>query len=259
MITIEDLFIVSTQTIKDDIIGKYFKTTSGTILVEDYGFQKRNVVYYQVRFLIDGYRTYANYTSIRRGNIPNPYNCDGQMGTSWGEVDLTCPNIDKIKQRYDEMFFRVYNQDCESYHRYGGSGVTIDPLFWCFEEYFKAVTSQKGFHPALLCADNFIQLDKDYLQMDLKNKSDLVYSKNTVLWLISSLNSGLEKRESYKYSLISPSGKINYASDINELHELIKKHTPSNEKIFLEKKKIITRSRKNQTLRVGRWGVLVIK
>lgn len=257
---IEKILIESKQDIKKDIIGKYFKTGIGEIyIVEDYAFHKDGENYYQLRFMKDGYRTYATYKNAKRGYSYSPYVCDGTLGTIRGNVDNSYPNLDKIKLRYDDMIDRNYNPKNKGYARYGGSGVRVDVLWHNFENYFNDVTSQKGFHPALLCQENFIQLDKDYLQLSVKNKYDMVYSKYTTMWLLSGFNSGFTKRETYKYILKSAKGKLYYAVDLEELENILKEIAPKSLDKFLEIKKEIEKKKKNNEIKIGSYILTINK
>ena len=236
----------------ENIVGKYFKNKGYIVLVEDVAFQLKGEVYYQVRFLIDSYITYVPWRVIRTETIPNPYISGNRFGHSTGEIDWSYPNIEKIKKRYDDMFNRCYNPNAENYKRYGNYGITINPLWYCFEVYANDVLSIKGFHPALLCEENRIQLDKDYLQLDKDGKQDLEYSKYTCTWLLMETNSGLQKREGYQYKLQSKNKNIQYFYNINELEEYLKENAPKSlEKFLLKKKPIQLSQKKNAEFKFG--------
>ena len=250
--------VESKQEIKKDIIGKYFITgTKEIYVVEDYAFYKNGENYYQIRFMKDGYRTYATYKNAKRGYSSTPYTCDGMMGTIRGQVDSSYPNIDKIKLRYDDMIDRNYNPKNKGYASYGGSGVRVDILWHTFENYLKDVTSQKGFHPALLCQENFIQLDKDYLQLDIKNKYEMVYSKYTTIWLLSGFNSGFVKRETYKYVVTGNNNDVYYAVTIEELEKIISDNFNSDLAKFKRMKKSISSKPVGQTITLKNCNILL--
>lgn len=209
----------------EEIIGKVYKTGSGYYYrVEDYGFQKRFEIYYQVKFMETGHICFATYKQIKSGGIKDPY-----MPTvfknqcSIGEIDHNYPNLQRLRTRWEKMFERVMNEDNDSYKRYGLYGLSIDPTWFCFENYINDITSQKGFHPTLLCEDNFIQLDKDYLQLDKEKKKDLQYGPYTCLWLLTEINAGMVKRDSYRVKLTSPKGKEYHGYDIEDLKKKVKK------------------------------------
>ena len=243
--------IITSNKKPEDLTGKYFKASNGLyFVVESFGFQKRTTDYYLVRFLLDGYRTFATIDCIKRGVVGNPYIPTNSFGTSIGEIDLNYPNIEKIRRRYDEMFKRIYDKEHESYHAYGGCGVTIDPCWFCFQRYFEDVTSIRGFHPAMLCKDNKYHLDKDYLQVDVMEKSDMVYSRATCTWLTIGLNAGFQKRETYKYRLESDYGKKYYAFNIKELEEIITKNCPKILDEFQKKRRRITKLKPKGTIKL---------
>lgn len=249
------------QNIKEEIIGKYFTSNNGYVYkVEEFAFQKGYDVYYQVRFLADGYITFVRYEQIKAKTVANPYVpsiC--KNNAALGEVDMSYPNMDKIRKRYEEMMKRVFDESCGSYQRYGGSGITIDPAWLIFENYFNDVTSQKGFHPGLLCKDNFIQMDKDYLQIHLKEKKELRYSKYTSMWLLTALNAGFEKREAYKYKIISRRGAEYFANDFDDLITVLNKISPKTAEEVLRLEKSIKRRKKNQKLTVLNYTIVVNK
>lgn len=236
----------------EKIINKYFKIKNQIIIVEDVAFQKKGEIYYQVRFLTDGYRTYTTYKSIRTGYVSNPYISSNSIGYSLGEIDYDYPNIEKLKKRYEDMFGRCYNSKDRNYKIYGNFGITVNPLWWCFETYANDIISMKGFHPSLLCEENRIQLDKDYLQMNKKGKSELEYGKYTCLWLLMETNSGLQKRDPYKYKLENKTGKTFYFYDLVELEDFLKENAYKSFEKFLEKKKQIKLNKsKNVKFTVG--------
>ena len=236
----------------EKIIGKYFKIKDRIIVVEDVAFQKKGEIYYQVKFLVDSYRTYVTYKSIKTGYVGNPYISLSSVGYSLGEIDYDYPNIEKLKKRYEDMFARCYNPKDRNYKIYGNLGITVNPLWWCFETYANDIISMKGFHPALLCEDNRIQLDKDYLQMDKKGKADLEYGRYTCLWLLMETNSGLQKRESYKYKLENKTGSNFYFYNLTELEEFLNQNAPRSLESFLNKKKQIkSTKKKNAKFSVG--------
>lgn len=252
--------IETKRDVKKDIIGKYIRSHNGEVyIVEDYAFQKNGELYYQIRFIKDGYRTFSTYRNAKRGYASDPYVCDGIMGTSWGDVDMSYPNLDKIKLRYDDMFDRIYNPKNKGYNKYGGSGLQVDPLWWCFENYLRDVTSQKGFHPALLCKDNFIQLDKDYMQQSIERKSDMVYSKYTAIWLIAGMNSGFTKRETYKYNLIAPNEEIYYLLDDKELIDLLSTLSDKALAAFIKNRSKISKKSKDDTVALDKYTLKINK
>lgn len=244
-------YTITALTKPEKIIGKYFRIKNQIIVVEDVSFQKRTEVYYQVRFLVDSYRTYATYKQIKGETVQNPYLPTTLLGTSIGIIDWNYPNIEKLKKRYDDMFDRCYNPKTQNYRIYGNFGITVNPLWFCFETYVNDLISMKGFHPALLCEENRIQLDKDYLQIDKEGKQDFEYGKYTCTWVLMELNSGFQKREPYKYLLENKNKGKRYFYNITEVEEYIKNKAPKALQEFELKKRKITKSSLNKKHKVG--------
>ena len=242
------------------IINKYFKVKNYIIQVEDVAFQLKGEIYYQVRFLIDSYRTYATWKMIKAETIRNPYISINKFGNSTGEIDWNYPNIEKLKTRYDDMFNRCYNPNDNNYKRYGYYGITVNPLWYCFETYVNDIIQIKGFHPALLCEDNRIQLDKDYLQLKKEGKQDLEYSKYTCTWLLMEMNSGLQKREGYKFKLESKNGNCQYFNTLTEVEDWLKDNAPKSlDKYLMKKKRIQVCQKKTASFQFGVYHLYKLK
>lgn len=198
------------------IVGEYYKDILGQTYknVNDleyevmcYGYQKNGSVYYQVRFLVNGYITFATRDSIRKNKVPNPY-VESKLGEfCYGKVDKQGVNFMKLRSRWEDMIDRCYNTRSKDYDKSGGKGITIDPRWHVLEWFIHDVTRFKTYHPALV-RDGLAHIDKDYYQRNIKDTKNMSYSKETCQWLWHSFNCGFTKRMPPIIRLTSSTGSI---------------------------------------------------
>lgn len=100
------------------------------------------------------------------------------------------------KSLYDtwcQMMHRCYNINAKDYKYWGGSGVTVDPRWHNFTNFYHDAKLLPGFTNKYFHPHDY-QLDKDYLQFGVP-KNQKVYSKDTCIWISKEDNSMIMTRE----------------------------------------------------------------
>ena len=96
----------------------------------------------------------------------------------------------KLYNVWINILDRCYNPNNHSYMYYGYKGVTVDTNWHCFEIFLKDVVELDGYEN-LLISKNKIELDKDLLQKNI-DTCNKVYSKNTCVWILKSVNNYMQ-------------------------------------------------------------------
>lgn len=138
--------------------------------------------YYLVQFVDTGFVCEASRSAIMSGRIKDRYLpsvCGvGYVGNIKKIID---PQIFMYYKSWNDMMHRCYNPQDADYYLYGAIGVTVDPRWFCFENYLWDVKFLPN-HEKKIMYPNEYQLDKDYLQLHIP-KSQRVYSKETCMWI----------------------------------------------------------------------------
>lgn len=168
------------------------------IILSKEGRTKRNIQLYRIHFIDTGYEMTTQLSNIRLGNVFDPLcplSCGvGYLGfknTDYSELDKDL--YQSLKHRWLGMLSRCYNKNNKHYYDYGYLGVSVCDRWKNFSNYFMDVQKLKGFNHDEVLAST-LELDKDFLQQGL-NKSEMVYSKDTCIWLSDHDNGKLGKAQ----------------------------------------------------------------
>ena len=111
------------------------------------------------------------------------------------------------------MLSRCYNPKSESWHLYGGAGVTVDPRWHSFENFNNDIRQLEGYDETLF-SQRAIELDKDTKQDGVEHK---IYSKDTCIFLPCADNVQLARCKTYK--ITDPAGEEHIVKTISKFCE----------------------------------------
>lgn len=194
---------------KKDIVGKIFSSNncgdylvleeidrSNTDLLNSILLtNKENVRVFKIRFLATGYETIVTATSIRLGKIKDKYLPSVASIGYIGDINkrISDPDIFVFYKAWNDMINRCYNTNDEDYYMYGGIGISVDPSWYNFSQFYQDIQLIPGYDNKVLYPSIY-QLDKDFKQFNIpKNKR--IYSKNTCIWISKFDNIMIMNRE----------------------------------------------------------------
>lgn len=129
-------------------------------------------VRYRIKFLLTGYEKDISYTCISTGEVRDPYYPIYYNVACFGEIDIK--ENRKAVNVWRFMIERCYNVKHDSYHLYGGNGVTVSERWLCCENFIKDLPKIKGYDEKLF-NDGKLQLDKD-IENYINGKENKEYS-----------------------------------------------------------------------------------
>jgi hypothetical protein len=144
--------------------------------------------YYYIEFLDTGFKTFVSHSSILSGRVKDKM-VPNIAGVGYiGNVDkISADGVFQFYRSWNDMMNRCYNPNDRDYNYYGAIGVTVDPRWWSFENFFFDCMSIPGYNDKLRDPLHYA-LDKDYLQINIP-KERRVYSKDTCIFISTSENS----------------------------------------------------------------------
>ena len=117
--------------------------------------------------------------------------------------------LGNAKYKGNEKLYSVWKSmirrcNCDKHIRYNCyKNVTVDERWLCFEYFLEYVVKLKNWNEEKFY-NNDLQLDKDYKQQGIKNKT---YSKFTCIWLEKKKNNCFQPNHCKKFKIILPNGK----------------------------------------------------
>ena len=167
-------------------IGKKFLNNKGLEMVI---IEKYNDTKVRVRFTQSGYETYADISSINKGDVKDKYQPSvsniGYIGDFDGNVKFM-----KEYQRWRGMLERCYNQSSKHYNSYGGKGVTVCERWLNFTNFFNDIHHLPGYDHYKF-QNGELELDKDLKQF---NQTECkVYSPETCVLIPKNVNEALRQ------------------------------------------------------------------
>ena len=133
---------------------------------------------YKIKFINTGYETIVSSAAILGGRVKDKYVPNiagvGFLGSFEGKV--TVPNVIIFYRPWNDMMNRCYNVTDEDYPMYGALGITVDPRWYNFGNFFEDAKTLPGYENKLR-EPTMYNLDKDYLQQDVPDNQK-VYSKD---------------------------------------------------------------------------------
>ena len=170
---------------KYDIVGKIFKDRFGNeFIVESFSCRKNHVSYYNVVFLVSGYKTIACSSHIRgvggthvTDHLHPTYAGVGAIG--YGKRSEH-PHLFKA---WSGMIDRCYNPNNYAYKNYGAKGVTVCDKWKRFDYFLEDVPSLPGYEKEKVESGELC-IDKDII-----DRSKLIYSPETCSFVSRSANS----------------------------------------------------------------------
>ena len=172
------------------------------------GKDKNRRFIFDIEFVDTGYKTSVNSLDITNGEIRD-YLVKTLCGIGYLEKPRKeFPNkriYNKIYRVWSNMIRRCYDLNSPNYLIYGLQDVTVIERWFSFWNFYNDAILLEGWNEDIFMM-GLIEIDKDTLQMNVKNK---IYSVNTCIWLDTLLNHGLTKSVYNKnVKSISPNGKI---------------------------------------------------
>lgn len=199
------------------IVGKTFKSNNfGDFVV----LEKLYYDTYKIRFIDTGYETASSRSAIIGGRVKDKYVPNiagvGFLGSFEGKV--SDPNVIIFYRPWNDMMNRCYNVTDKDYPMYGALGITVDPRWHNFGNFFEDAKTLPGYENKLR-EPTMYNLDKDYLQQDVPDNQK-VYSKDTCVWLSRYDNTVLMGKKSYNnlYFGVIQSESGNYMARFNHKH-----------------------------------------
>lgn len=137
----------------------------------------------KIKFLNTGSEKIVSSNALVHGKVKDQYAPTvagiGYLGSFNGKV--TDPLNIIFYRVWNDMINRCYNILDKDYSIYGKCGITVDPSWLNFGNFFEDSKLLPGYsnklaQPSMYC------LDKDYLQMDVP-KCNRIYSKDTCIWI----------------------------------------------------------------------------
>lgn len=174
-----------THNLKYNIIGKtFFDRFGNEFIVEGFSHKANNVSYYDVRFLISGYKTKACSSHIR--GVGGTHVTDHLYPTFAGVGMLgyakTSDNH-KLFVIWSGMIDRCFNKNNQAYKNYGAKGVTVCERWKRFDYFLEDAPKIKGYDEQALL-EGKLCIDKDII-----NRSKMIYSPETCCFVSRSENS----------------------------------------------------------------------
>ena len=139
---------------------------------------------FTIQFINTGYIRKIDSATVRhKKNVIDPYAKVYFNLGYLGEEDFTLDKKlrDNFYRRWYYMLDRCYNTSSTNFKNYGEKGVFIDSSWFCFTQYVKDILKLPQFFLAQRDNFEFWDIDKDYY-------SSNCYSKDTCVWLPSSIN-----------------------------------------------------------------------
>lgn len=143
---------------------------------------------YICKFINTGYEVLAQKSTILDGMIK-----DIKAKTIWDVGYVDTPKISKDKQliyvRWTAMLRRVYDKNSNTYHLYGGNGVSVCERWHSFKNFMEDFENIVGYKDCILNDCNKFELDKDIF-------GEKLYSKETCCIVPQKLNKFFSHSES---------------------------------------------------------------
>jgi len=199
---------VNTKTEELYNVGKLFKTNEGYDIKV---LKKLNNDYREVEFLNTNHpNIIVKLCNLKKGAISNPYHKSilnvGYMGIG----KYNCKDYQKIYNCWRDMIRRCY-EDTEKNPTY--NNVEVYDNWFNFQTFAKWFEENFPYHLSNIT----IQLDKDLLQQNIKNK---IYSSNTCVFLPRSVNNFIayknNKNTSGKIGVYKLKNRDRYTTSIRE-------------------------------------------
>jgi hypothetical protein len=110
----------------------------------------------------------------------------------------------KGNEKLYDVWRAMLNRCCDKNHvRHDAyKNVTVCAEWFCFENFLKEVKEIEGWNETSFF-NGEIQLDKDYKQIDAKEK---VYSKNTCIWISKEMNNSYQPNRCKPFIMTKPDG-----------------------------------------------------
>lgn len=175
---------------------------------------------YKIKFINTGYETIVSSAAILGGRVKDKYVPNiagvGFLGSFEGKV--TDKQVMPFYSSWNDMMNRCYNVTDKDYPIYGALGITVDPRWYNFGNFFEDSKTLPGYENKLR-EPTMYNLDKDYLQQDVPDNQK-VYSKDTCVWLSRYDNTVLMGKKSYNnlYYGVIQSESGNYVARFNHKH-----------------------------------------
>jgi len=198
---------------EDINIGKIFKTKeNGEYVVIDNKIKGvRNETYYIIQFLITN-----TVKEIRRDklntNVVDVYK-PSKLGVACvGNYDKNNQYLPKLKNIWNGMIDRCYNNKNENYKYYGGKGVFVENRWLCFEYFMEDVTKLKNWDKKILLWEEY-DLDKDIFG------DGYIYSLENCCWATKYENTKKSK-EKYVYTVTNGNSKYTFINHVDFMEKM---------------------------------------
>lgn len=149
---------------------------------------------FKIRFLNTGYETVVSYNAIRHGNVKDKFATTiANVGYIGADIKISDSQYIELYKSWNDMINRCYNRKDNDYYAYGLVGVSVEPAWFSFYNFYQDTILLPGYDNKLKYP-NIYQLDKDYLQFKIP-KSKRIYSKDTCIWISKYDNIMIMNRE----------------------------------------------------------------
>lgn len=171
--------------IKENFIGRIYESNNfGKFKIIEYvGKDNNDNDLFKIQFKDTGYINIVSYVAIRHGAVRDKMK-PVIAGIGYvGNLDkpISSPELFQFYKPWNDMMNRCYNKNDKDYPGYGAIGISVDPRWHCFANYYEDIQHIPNFELKLKYPKEY-QIDKDYLQRNIP-KSQRVYSKDTCIWL----------------------------------------------------------------------------
>lgn len=155
--------------------------------------------YYAIRFLDTGSFAVVNSANIKSGMIRDYWKPTYFGVGSIGGYNIH-PKDDKHRYFYAtwrKMMSRCYNENDPDYDKYGALGISVEPRWHVFVNFFDDCKYLPNYDKKILFPTNY-QIDKDFLQFNIP-KENRCYSRETCIFLSKFDNVQIMNRERSRY------------------------------------------------------------
>lgn len=171
--------------LKYDIIGKIYKDRFGNeFLVESFSHKQNHVSYYNVVFLVSGYRTKACSSHIR--GVGGTHVTDHFYPTYAGVGAIGYGKRSEhpyLYKAWSGMIDRCYNPNNHAYKNYGAKGIVVCERWKRFDYFLEDVPYLPGYNK------EEVESGKLCIDKDIIDRSKKIYSPETCSFVSRSENS----------------------------------------------------------------------
>lgn len=149
----------------------------------------------KIKFINTGYITTVTSNALVHGKVKDKYLPTiagiGYIGDFEGKISY--PENIMFYKVWNDMLHRCYNKNDKDFPLYGLLGISVDPRWFSFKNFFDDVKLLPNYNKKIKYPNQY-QLDKDYLQLNIP-KQNRIYSRYTCMWISKHDNCMIMTRE----------------------------------------------------------------